>query len=144
MSSTSTSTTAADTTTTTADTTAADTTAIADTTTAADTTTTADTTAADTTAIAADLARFFDRVEDATAEPPAYRAYDQATGWSGPPRTTAAAAAADARRHNRGCAAQGGYGRAIVAVRAGDRLVGLDGEPIWPSHGKSCGAARWV
>lgn len=74
-----------------------------------------------------------------------YRAYDTTTEWSGPPRWTVAAAQRDADRHNTGCASQGGYGSAIVARRDdSDRLLDMDGDYIWPPHGRGCGAARWV
>lgn len=73
-----------------------------------------------------------------------FRAYDKVTEWSGPVRQTEAAAAADASRHNRSLAAQGGYGSAIVAVNDDGRLRDLDGRWIWPPHGRGCGAAEWV
>lgn len=72
-----------------------------------------------------------------------YRAYDTTTEWMGRPRTTKEAAQADADRHNRGCAAQGGYGSAIVVLRDGDRCQTVNGKAVWPPHGKSCGAVRW-
>lgn len=76
-----------------------------------------------------------------------YRAYDTTTEWMGRPRATVEAAQADADRHNDGCASQGGYGSAIVVRRdedgTGDRCETLDGETVWPPHGRSCGAVRW-
>jgi hypothetical protein len=74
---------------------------------------------------------------------PQYRAYDVTTEWQGPRRFLVADAERDAMRHNAGCRAQGGYGRAVVVQRSGDRCAHLDGNPVWPSHGRSCGAARW-
>lgn len=76
----------------------------------------------------------------------AYRAYDTCTEWSGPVRSTLAAAQRDATRHNDGCAKQGGYGSAIVVTRldGGDRLATLGGRTVWPPHGRTTGAARWV
>jgi hypothetical protein len=74
----------------------------------------------------------------------AYRAYDTCTEWSGPVRSTAVAAARDADRHNAGCAKQGGGGSAIVVTREGDRLATPSGRTVWPPHGRSMGAARWV
>lgn len=73
-----------------------------------------------------------------------YRAYDTTTEWSGPVRTSVEAAERDAARHNDGCAKQGGYGSAIVVTRAGNRLADLHGKTVWPPHGRSDGAARWV
>lgn len=76
-----------------------------------------------------------------------FRAYDTVTEWSGPVRDTVEAAEKDAARHNRGCAKQGGYGSAEVVTRdpeAPSRLVDLRGKSVWPPHGRSCGAARWV
>lgn len=75
-----------------------------------------------------------------------FRAYDTVTEWSGPVRTTIESALADAERHDAGCAAQGGYGSAIVVTRdaeSPDLLIDLDGETVWPPHGQSTGAARW-
>lgn len=76
-----------------------------------------------------------------------YRAYDTTTEWMGRPRASVAAAHSDADRHNAGCLAQGGYGRAIVVRRdeegRGDRCETLSGKTVWPPHGKSCGAVRW-
>ena len=72
-----------------------------------------------------------------------YRAYDTTTEWSGRPRTSAAEAWSDADRHNKGCERQGGYGSAIVVMRDDNRLANLDGSPVWPPHGRSCGAAWW-
>ena len=75
-----------------------------------------------------------------------YRAYDVVTEWSGPPRATTEEAQTDVYNHNVGCAQQGGYGRAMVCMRDPDcfgRLVDLDGIPVWPPHGRSCGSARW-
>jgi hypothetical protein len=72
-----------------------------------------------------------------------YRAYDTTTEWQGSPRATIELAQRDADRHNDGCARQGGYGSAIVAVRDGGRLATINGGTIWPPHGRGCGAARW-
>lgn len=52
-----------------------------------------------------------------------YRAYDTTTEWRGPSRSTVDAAQADADRHNGGCIDQGGYGRAVVVVRARARRL---------------------
>jgi hypothetical protein len=77
-----------------------------------------------------------------------YRAYDTTTEWMGRPRATAEAAQADADRHTRGCESQGGYGSAIVVRRddggTGDHCETLDGETVWPPHGRSSGAVRWA
>lgn len=72
-----------------------------------------------------------------------FRAYDTTTEWMGRPRRTPDAAQRDADKHNDGCARQGGYGSAIVVARDGDRMMHLDGSPVWPPHGQSTGAARW-
>ena len=75
------------------------------------------------------------------------RAYDVLTEWSGPVRSETSAAQADADRHNRIAAAQGGFGEAIVVredPEAAGRLVDEDGRTVWPPHGRSCGAAEWV
>lgn len=76
-----------------------------------------------------------------------FKAYDTTTEWMGSARATEAEAQADADRHNEGCEAQGGYGSAIVVRRdedgAGDRCETMDGEPVWPPHGRSTGAVRW-
>lgn len=75
-----------------------------------------------------------------------YRAYNTITEWSGPVRSTLDAADRDADLHNSGCAEQGGYGSAIVVMRDPDvpsRLVDLDGNTVWPPHGRSCGSACW-
>lgn len=75
-----------------------------------------------------------------------YRAYDTVTEWLGPVRTALVDAEADATRHNAGCAQQGGYGSAIVVRQDPDapgRCVTLEGQPVWPPHGRSCGSARW-
>lgn len=72
-----------------------------------------------------------------------YRAYDTTTEWSGPVRDSVEAAERDAQRHNDGCAAQGGYGSAIVVANDDGRLVTLDGEYVWPPHGRTTGAAIW-
>jgi hypothetical protein len=75
----------------------------------------------------------------------AYRAYDTCTEWSGPVRSTAVAAQRDADRHNDGCGGQGGGGSAIVVTRLeGDRLATPSGRTVWPPHGRTTGAARWV
>jgi hypothetical protein len=73
-----------------------------------------------------------------------YRAFDTTTEWSGPIRQNVSAALADAARHNQGCSDQGGYGSAIVALRDGNRIQTLDGQTIWPPHGRTSGAARWA
>ena len=74
---------------------------------------------------------------------PRFRAYDTVTEWSGPPRSSSVAAERDASDHNDGCAAQGGYGSAIAVQNCDGRLETLDGETVWPPHGRSTGAARW-
>jgi hypothetical protein len=75
-----------------------------------------------------------------------YRAYDTTTEWSGPVRATIEAAQRDATRHNSGCEEQGGYGSAVVVQRldGGGRLADLDGQAVWPPHGRTSGAARWA
>jgi hypothetical protein len=74
-----------------------------------------------------------------------YRAYDQNTGWQGQPHKRIKGAMRDALLHNDGCAYQGGYGSAIVVTRDSDGfLVTLEGKLIWPSHGRSNGAVRWI
>jgi hypothetical protein len=76
-----------------------------------------------------------------------YRAYDSTTEWMGRPRETITQAQADALRHNVGCANQGGYGSAVVVRRddggTGSRCETLDGETVWPNHGRTSGAVRW-
>ena len=57
------------------------------------------------------------------------------TEWSGPVRATADEAEQDAAEHNAGCAAQGGFGSAIVVTRdpeAPRRLVIVSGQEIRP------------
>jgi hypothetical protein len=74
-----------------------------------------------------------------------FRAYDTVTEWSGPVRATEAEAEKDADRHDAYCVRQGGYGSAIVVRRTdGDRLETVDGKTVWPPHGRTSGAARWV
>lgn len=76
-----------------------------------------------------------------------YRAYDITTEWQGEPRDTAEQAELDAEQHNHGCARQGGYGSAVVVQRDHEspgRCVDLDGDPIWPPHGRSSGSVRWI
>ena len=75
-----------------------------------------------------------------------YRAYDTVTEWAGPARTTADRAARDARAHDDGCRAQGGYGSAIVITADPDapgRAVDLDGHTVWPPHGRGTGSVRF-
>lgn len=72
-----------------------------------------------------------------------YRALCSISSFQGPSRSSISEAQCDADDHNEGCASQGGYGRATVVRRDGDRCETLEGEPIWPSHGRSCGAVRW-
>jgi len=72
-----------------------------------------------------------------------FRAYDKVTEWSGPIRTDVDAAWKDVERHNQTCAAQGGYGSAVVGVNDDGRMRDLDGNWIWPPHGMSCGAVRF-
>lgn len=80
-----------------------------------------------------------------------FRAYNTTTEWSGPPRAAMVEAEADADEHNEGCASQGGYGSAIACRRdpeAPNRLEAYNGDgtwySVWPPHGRSNGAARWV
>lgn len=83
-----------------------------------------------------------------------YRSYDTTTEWMGPIRTSLAAAEADAIRHNAGCAAQGGYGSAIViqpdrdgyATQVSPPDTDWDGRGglVWPPHGRSTGAVRFA
>lgn len=75
-----------------------------------------------------------------------YRAYDTVTEWMGRVRNTVERAELDAERHNEGCAAQGGYGSAIVVrpdPECPNRCVDMDGEEVWPPHGCSTGTVRW-
>lgn len=72
-----------------------------------------------------------------------YRAISVQSDYQGPVRTTVAAAQADADEHDAYHRAQGGFARATVVTRDGDRCATLDGEPVWPSHGRSSGALRW-
>lgn len=61
----------------------------------------------------------------------------------GPIRATEAEAEADLERDRSGCAAQGGYSdRQVYAIDEDGYLVDHDGEPVWPSHGRSNGAVR--
>jgi hypothetical protein len=75
-----------------------------------------------------------------------WRAYDLVSEWSGPVRESADEAERDASQHNAGCAAQGGFGSAIVVrpdPEAPGRCVDLEGESVWPPHGRTTGAVRW-
>lgn len=72
-----------------------------------------------------------------------YRAYDTTTEWMGPIRTALSTAKRDAEQHDDGCVSQGGYGSAIVVREVDGRCVTLDGEYVWPPHGRSTGAVRW-
>lgn len=76
-----------------------------------------------------------------------YRAYDTTTEWMGRTRATIDAAQADADRHNQSCVDQGGYGSALVVRRdedgTGSRCETLNGETVWPQHGRGNGAVRW-
>ena len=76
-----------------------------------------------------------------------FRAYDTITEWSGPVRADRDKAQKDADRHNDGCARHGGYGSAIVVRQdpeAAGRIIDLEGNSVWPPHGRSTGAARWM
>lgn len=84
-----------------------------------------------------DRVRFYQRTR--------FRAYDTTTEWMGPVRLTADAADSDAVKHNRAMKRQGGYGTAIVVHRGNDdRCYDVDGEAVWPPHGKSTGAVRFA
>lgn len=77
-----------------------------------------------------------------------YRAYDTTTEWMGEARPTIDAADRDAKRHNDGCAKQGGYGSAIVVTQSDPSdtwptCVDLEGKTVWPPHGRTSGAVRW-
>lgn len=75
-----------------------------------------------------------------------WRAYDKVTGWMGESRDSRDVAERDARRHNSGCARQGGYGSATVVQpdpEDAELCVDAAGETVWPPHGRSCGAVRW-
>lgn len=77
-----------------------------------------------------------------------YRAYDTTTEWMGEARPTIDAADRDAKRHNDGCAKQGGYGSAIVVTQSDPSdtwptCVDLEGKTVWPPHGRTPGAVRW-
>lgn len=83
-------------------------------------------------------------VSRARAECWGFRAYDPLTEWTGPRRRTTRAAREDAEAHDAGCAAQGGYGSAIVIRPDGEGFAcDLDGRTVWPSYGRSSGAVRW-
>jgi hypothetical protein len=86
-----------------------------------------------------------DELEEAMAQKTEYRAYDTTTEYLGPVRTSIREAQSDCDAHNQGCVQQGGYGSAIVVQRldGGNRCADLDGNPVWPPHGQSTGAARW-
>lgn len=92
-----------------------------------------------------DCARVIREAQEA-ARPAGFRAYDTTTEWMGQVRETETQAHGDAIRHNKGCAAQGGYGSAIVVrpdPEAPGRCVDLDGATVWPPHGRGNGAVRW-
>lgn len=72
-----------------------------------------------------------------------YRALSTQSDYQGPVRTTIADAQKDADAHDAHHRAQGGFARAAVVTRDGDRCATLTGEPVWPSHGRSSGAVRW-
>lgn len=72
-----------------------------------------------------------------------YRAYDTMTEWHGRNRLSAEAADADAERHNKACERAGGYGSAIATMMVDGRHAHLDGSPVWPPYGRTCGSARW-
>ena len=73
-----------------------------------------------------------------------FRAVCVASDWQGLPRCTIEAAEADAARHRLAAAKSwGGYSRAIVVMRDGDRCQYLDGAPVWPNYGRGNGALRW-
>lgn len=64
-----------------------------------------------------------------------YRAYHPTTEWSGPIRSTIAAAMHDAR-----CVG----GRIVVQRDDDGYLQRLCGTTVWPPHGRSSGAAQWI
>ena len=76
-----------------------------------------------------------------------YRAYDELSEWMGGARLTCAAAERDVKNHDDDIAKAGGISLTIVVRRddngAGNRCEDMDGEPVYPLHGKCCGAVRW-
>ena len=75
--------------------------------------------------------------------PDKFRAYDTVTEWRGPVRDNPEAARGDARHHNRGLRAVGGFGSALVIQpdpESPERAVDLHGVPVWPTHGRSSGS----
>jgi hypothetical protein len=70
-----------------------------------------------------------------------FAAYDRVTGWLSAHPTEASAELA-ARRHNVGCAEQGGVGHARVYSVDAEGYLSDDGEPVWPPQGRSSGAVR--
>lgn len=77
----------------------------------------------------------------ATPEPTEYTTYGPVRG-QGPVRETEPAAREDLESDQSGCAAQGGYSdRAVVGI-VDERLVTLEGEYVWPAHGRSHGVVK--
>ena len=80
----------------------------------------------------------------ATTTNTAYRAYDAVTEWMSGAVDDPELADALAARHNAACAASGGFGSAIVVRRAATgRCETLDGEDVWPPHGRGDGTVRF-
>jgi hypothetical protein len=75
-----------------------------------------------------------------------FRALDTLTGWQGPVRSTVRQARADADRHSADVCAAGGISETIIVMpdpECPDRCVDVAGDPVWPTHGRSCGTVRW-
>ena len=73
-----------------------------------------------------------------------YTTYGPVRGM-GQIRTSREKAMADLADDHAGCATQGGYSdRDIYEIDADGYLIDENGEPVWPPHGKSCGAVRAI
>lgn len=76
-----------------------------------------------------------------------YTTYGDVRGQSGTLHRTREAAERALARDQQGCESQGGYSDREVCVVGDDGILYRDEsctDPVWPSHGRSCGAVQFA
>jgi len=72
-----------------------------------------------------------------------YTTYGHVRGLCGHRHQSESAAGQCVARDQNGCASQGGYSdRTVYTIGDDGYLENAQGSPVWPSHGRGCGAVK--